>query len=203
MDRQALLNYYAGLLIIQYAQKTKAVADTQLGCSIYTGDFLIGDIDGAFDIDTAVGKQLDLIGKIVGLNRIAYGFDFALKYFSLDDYDNAMDDPEGYGFSDVDAPTEAIFKDYEVTRHSVYAMTDFQYRKMLKLKIVLNNGVSTDKQFDSILYEVFGTGITVTDNLDMTGTITVQHEYKLEGKLIEFLKLFPKPLGVEMTINYL
>ena len=51
--------------------------------------------------------------------------------------------------------------------------------------------------------QVFGTGITVVDNLDMTGTITVQPEYKLEGKLIEFLRLFPKPLGVEMTINYL
>ena len=203
MDRQALLNYYAGLLIIQYANKTKANADVKLGCSIYTGDFLIGDIENAFDIDTAVGDQLDLIGKLVGLPREAYGFDFGIKYFAEDDYDNPMPDSEGYGFSDVDAPTDAIFKDYDVTRHSLYAMTDFQYRKMLKLKIVLNNGVSTDKQFDSILYEVFGTGITVVDNLDMTGTITVQPEYKLEGKLIEFLKLFPKPLGVEMTINYL
>ena len=203
MDRQALLNYYAGLLIIQYANKTKASADVKLGCSIYTGDFLIGDIENAFDIDTAVGDQLDLIGKLVGLPREAYGFDFGIKYFAEDDYDDPMIDSKGYGFSDVDAPTEAIFKDYDVTRHSIYAMSDFQYRKMLKLKVVLNNGVSTDKQFDSILYEVFGTGITVVDNLDMTGTITVQREYKLEGKLIEFLKLFPKPLGVEMTINYL
>ena len=203
MDRQALLNYYAGLLIIQYANKTKANADVKLGCSIYTGDFLIGNIENAFDIDTAVGDQLDLIGKLVGLPREAYGFDFGIKYFAEDDYDDPMIDSEGYGFSDVDAPTEAIFKDYDVTRHSIYAMSDFQYRKMLKLKIVLNNGVSTDKQFDSILYEVFGTGITVVDNLNMTGTITVQREYKLEGKLIEFLKLFPKPLGVEMTINYL
>ena len=203
MNKQALLNYYAGLLIIQYANKPKAIADTKLGCSIYTGDFLVGDIDGIFDVDTAVGVQLDLIGKIVGLNRIAYGFDFALKYFSLDDYETPMDTRVGYGFSDIDTPTEAIFKDYEQTRHSVYAMTDAQYRKMLKLKIVLNYGVSTDKQFDDILYELFGDGIKVVDNLDMTGTITVQHEYETDGKLIEFLSLFPKPLGVKITINYL
>ena len=204
MDTEALLNYYAGLLIVQYAKKINAIADTKLGCSIYTGDFLAAQIAGIFDIDTATGNQLDLIGKIVGLSRIADGFDFGLKYFALNNFSDEMfDSGEGHGFSLPDAPTEAIFKDYNVVRRSVYAMTDNQYRKMLKLKVVLNNGVATTKQYDDILYDVFGDGIEVVDNEDMTGVITVQRAYELEGKLVEFLQLFPTPLGVTMTINYL
>lgn len=204
MDKNELLNYYAGLLIVQYAKKRKAIADVKLGCNTYTGDFLITNIDGIFDIDTAIGEQLDYIGKIIGLSRVADGFDFGLKYFAENDYVDPMyNGGEGQGYSLVNQPTEAIFKDYTVVRRSVYAMTDNQYRKMLKLKVVINNGVATYKQYDDILYEVFKGGITVVDNEDMTGTLTVQRPYKLEGKLAEFLKLLPTPLGVKITIDYL
>ena len=57
-------------LIIQYGQKSNAVATV----TAYSEEFeLIYDnaniLQMAYDLDFAVGKQLDIIGKIVGISR--------------------------------------------------------------------------------------------------------------------------------------
>ena len=68
-----LEDYYKNLLIIQYHDKAKAqaVISNWVDCMVADGLFL--DLPEAFNVDTAIGAQLDLIGKIVGLPR--YGFD--------------------------------------------------------------------------------------------------------------------------------
>lgn len=195
-----LIDYYTSLLIVQYHGKSTAQQEIALATKTFTGDDIIPQI--IFDVDTSVGAQLDLIGKIVGLSRIADGFTFANKYFSYNDYSDPMPNAQGRGYSDIGSPIDAIFKDYEEARRSIYSMTDGQYQKMIRLKILENNGIATNKQVDDSLYEIFGDGIKITDNEDMTLTITVQPAYEFEVRLAEFLGLVPKPLGVGVVINY-
>lgn len=195
-----LIKYYQNLLIVQYHNKRTAKSEIELAVKTFTGDNIIPQI--VFDVDTSVGAQLDLIGKIVGLSRIAEGFTFANKYFSYNDYSDPMPNAQGRGYSDIGSPAEAIFKDYDEARESIYSMTDGQYRKMIRLKILANNGIATNKYVDDSLYQIFGDGIKITDNEDMTLTITVQPAYELDGRLAEFLGLMPKPLGVGAIINY-
>ncbi len=68
-DLQALEDYYKNLLIIQYHDKEKAqsVIKDWVDCMIADG-FLL-ELDGAYSPDSAVGVQLDTLGKILGLNR--------------------------------------------------------------------------------------------------------------------------------------
>lgn len=198
-----LREYYSNLLIIQYHEKPKAVEEVKLGSSTFSGDWIIGDIPSIADVDTAVGVQLDLIGKIVGVPRVVQGFVPDGVYYSYDDENNPMSSPEGKGMSDIGSPVNAEFKDYEDVRKSIYTLSDGLYRTMIKLKILKNNSNGTLKDIDDGLYEIFSGGVTIVDNFDMTGSVVVSSDYNLAGRLSAFIGIFPRPLGVSLTYQYL
>lgn len=195
-----LIKYYQNLLIVQYHGKSTAQKEIALAVKTFTGDDIMSQI--VFDVDTSVGDQLDLIGKIVGLSRFAEGFEFGRIYFSYDNESDPMAEPEHKGYSDIGKPVPAPFKNFTKVRKSIYSMTDEQYRAMIKLKIFANNGIATNKYVCDSLYEIFGTNMTFVDNEDMTATLTIQPKIELEGRLAEFLGLLPKPLGVETIVNF-
>jgi|WetSurMetagenome_2_1015567.scaffolds.fasta_scaffold29379_2 hypothetical protein len=67
-----LVTYYVNKLILQYAGKEKATATIQaIVEKIVIYDILVAIRDG-FNIDTAVGKQLDVVGQYTGVSRELY-----------------------------------------------------------------------------------------------------------------------------------
>lgn len=84
MTKAELISYYADLIILQYKGKPRARAHVELLCDMVTIDLLPLDIKGAFDLDSAVGVQLDSIGKYMGASRSGYGFD---SFITLTDED--------------------------------------------------------------------------------------------------------------------
>lgn len=72
MTTQELIDYYASLLIVQYLSKPKAYATVQAQVTPIIMDQLPLQVQAAFDIDTAVGQQLDILGKYVGVVREGY-----------------------------------------------------------------------------------------------------------------------------------
>lgn len=64
-------SYLANLLIIQYHNKPKAVATIKAIGSLFPVDLIL-QIRDAFNIDTATGACLDVIGKYVGVTRWYY-----------------------------------------------------------------------------------------------------------------------------------
>lgn len=70
-----LEDYYKNLLIIQYHDKAKAQAVVSNWVDCMVADGLLLDLPEAFNVDTAIGAQLDLIGKIVGLPRNGFNDD--------------------------------------------------------------------------------------------------------------------------------
>lgn len=68
-----LKTYYKDLLILQYLNKTKARETIDVLADIGLMDLLPIDIKDGFDIDNAVGVQLDLISKYLGVTRFTYG----------------------------------------------------------------------------------------------------------------------------------
>jgi len=73
MTNAELAAYYANLLILQYKGKPKAYATVEYLASMAIMDQLPLSIQAAFDIETSVGDQLDVIGKYVGISRNGYG----------------------------------------------------------------------------------------------------------------------------------
>ena len=61
-------SYYSNLLILEYHNKPKAKATIEATVDLLP-DTLIQEVANGFDLNTAVGKQLDILGEYVGLSR--------------------------------------------------------------------------------------------------------------------------------------
>ena len=61
--------YYRNLLIKQYHDKPNAVATIEALVEQSAADWVYPQVRDAFDIDTAIGVQLDTLAKYVGLSR--------------------------------------------------------------------------------------------------------------------------------------
>lgn len=74
MTNQELINYYANLLILEYLGKTNAYATIQaLVTPVIMGQLPLA-VQNAFNMDgSAVGVQLDVLGKYAGVTRNGYG----------------------------------------------------------------------------------------------------------------------------------
>lgn len=74
MTTQNLHLYYAELLILQYIGKPKAYATIQTLCDPVVMDKLPITVQNSYDITTASGVQLDVLGKYVGAFRETFDF---------------------------------------------------------------------------------------------------------------------------------
>lgn len=75
MSNEDLKNYYADLLIMQYRSKPKARKTIKMMVDFIIMNQLPLQIQDAFNVNNAVGVQLDVVGKYVGASR--YGYKFA------------------------------------------------------------------------------------------------------------------------------
>lgn len=72
MTDEQLYEYYAKLLILQYIKLPKAYATVYASVIPFIMNQMPKAVNDAFNIETAVGQQLDWIGKYVGVSRLNY-----------------------------------------------------------------------------------------------------------------------------------
>jgi len=84
MTTDELKEYYANLLILQYIGKPKAYATIEALVELPIMDQIILDVVNGFELDTAVGDQLDILGQYIGVTRYQYDFSGPV---TLDDTD--------------------------------------------------------------------------------------------------------------------
>lgn len=72
MTNEDLVKYYANLLILQYRQKPKAYATVRETIRPIIMEQLPAAVNSAFNVGTAVGAQLDVLAKYVGVSRTGY-----------------------------------------------------------------------------------------------------------------------------------
>lgn len=160
MDIEAIKKYYSDLLIVQYRTKPRAIATVRLLAALPNGDGLLDQEIACFDLNTAVGAQLDILGKIVGVQREVYGLDLEHTFFSFTRYDG---EPDSIGFGRyTDNPYSTdLFLRYN--NWAVYTLTDFELRTLIKLKIIFNNAYSSLKDLKEGLYAAFAGDIDVSE----------------------------------------
>ena len=76
--------YYSNLLILQYHNKPKAKATIEAVVNLLP-DELIQEVINGFDIETAEGKQLDILGEYIGVDRF-YTDEGGIKTLDDEDY---------------------------------------------------------------------------------------------------------------------
>lgn len=188
-------NYYANLLILQYRNKPKAKATIKLGADIYLGDGLVFELNDVLDIDKATGAQLDLIGKILGVNRNIYGLTFDTDYFSFEKVN-------AFGFSDKNGLSDGYWKNYRNSTGSAYALQDSEYITLLKFKAAYNLRRGSMAELDSLYYRLFGNDLEMVNNHDLTVTYKVKSNISVGLRAAIYLGYIKPPMGVGYTFEY-
>ncbi|QEQ22432.1 DUF2612 domain-containing protein [Achromobacter xylosoxidans] len=121
---------------------------------------LYGGMPAAFDLDLAVGAQLDAVGRWVGLDR-KVRTPIANVYFSHD--------TDGLGFD------QGVWQGPFDPDSGLTALDDDTYRLLLRAKIGANHWDGTLEASAAILERIFGGGthVFIQDNGDMSVDIGV------------------------------
>ena len=189
-DAEAVRQYYADLLILQYHSKPKARATVGLTADIYLGDGLVFQLPNILDIDTAQGAQLDIIGKILDCPRIVQGVYNDLKFFQF------HVDEDSLGFSTIGDPQDATFRTIQNYNKSEYSLPDDDYRFLLKFKSIVNVMRGSEKGIDDALWTVFSGDVLLKNNKDLTITYIVSARRTLAALAAKNLGYYRAPEGI-------
>ena len=129
----------------------------------------------AFDIDTAVGVQLDALGLWIGRSRIV-SQPISGVYFSLD--------TDGLGFD------QGVWQGPYDPDSGYTSLSDDTYRIILKAKIAINNWDGRNDSLPPILdaaLEDSGLKMQIVDNQDMTISIWVFPETDISNVSLELI----------------
>lgn len=162
MDLEQLYTWACNSLIMEYrhAPKNRALM-RELVNLIFANNVLV-DIKEGFDVETAVGKQLDIIGAWVGLDRFYDSIDlWEHSYFALVNYSNIKVDEyeqwQGgfYNYTNFEYNNGGFltYKLYNETRTKSNQIGDAYFRDLIKLKIIKNSINFTKKNIDDAIYE--------------------------------------------------
>ena len=255
------LAYYADKLIQQYRTSQKARGQIAIMGLQVMGSDLISQFNQAFDIDTAVGKQLDIIGSYVGVERNV-GPGAINAFFGLWEYAStflpanyqgtwnpttnspALPSPTGRtgqwyaiqvggtaivppattflpgdivysngtswlqattdnanglkSYADFTVNANAKVYSYGTANRNVTALTDSDYRLVIKFQIIRNASDHTLASIMAALNTIFPGYITLVDNANMTLTYKVSTAFPLSPALLT--QFLPKPMGVGISV---
>jgi hypothetical protein len=184
---------YTALITSQHANKPKfrAMVESLAGA--------IGDITAAiqsipqqFDIDDAVGKQLDIAGEWVGQSRVVTGV-LTLGYFGF--ADNLVAKPFG---EEGNAAIGGRFWEEGEPFTGTAVLADPEYRLVLKAKIIRNHYDGSGlEEIEDALQILFGVPGVVRDDGSLNLDIVVHGPISLVGQsLLTNFDILPRPAGV-------
>lgn len=147
MTTQEIIDYYANLLIIQYENKPRAAATIKTIIKNIVMDQLPSQIMNGFDVDTAVGVQLDTIGKYVGAKRSVYS---PVGPITLNDDDFRTIIIIATIQNNSGSSTYEIQNLLEIFFHDKIKLIDFQ---SMFITYVLSNDVASDDLLNMFIYQ--------------------------------------------------
>lgn len=203
-DVTELVEYYQNLLIIQYNNKEKARATIKSISEALLASGILFDIRDGFNIDNAVGAQLDVIGKYVGLDRFYTMVQDPIDYFAFTDYEEIdPDEEEKFGLTDY-----ANFDDFQYNGTLNYSsvltqdnkLNDEDFRSLIKLRIIQNNSNHSHKSIDDAIWQVFGDSVVPSSEGDMHMIYFLRNANQsiIEAALTK--GVLPRPMGVGVSL---
>ena len=181
----ATINYAPDRIYAQYRNKPNAKAwysiVPTLGLEICNA---FEAVRTSYNIDTAVGAQLDVIGRIVVIDR---------SYESSVAWDSTM-----WGQQSVQWGGAGM--QWQSTGQTINnEISDAIFRTLIKAKIAKNNSDATlDGVVEALMYITDATPIRVIDNEDMTMSVSFGSQLdNITRFVLDTFDIVPRPQGVE------
>ena len=198
----SLIQYYVSLLIIQYNQKPNARAHIALLVRAWLASGIMLDVMNGYDLNTAVGKQLDVLGKYAGVTRYWSQINIE-NYFAFTSYsESSPDSLPKFGFCTYDNYS-AFSYNGTLTYNSIVttenALSDNDFRVLIFLAILQNTCACGHGEIDEKLFALFGTSSRMESlgYKNMFYFITTAITPLIQAIMTK--KLLPKPMGVLLT----
>lgn len=190
---------YQDLLIVQYNDKPKARATIDAVVKQILADGIYWDVQNGYDIETAVGKQQDILGKYIGVDRLFNGLVVPADAFAMNNYGEG---PEGFGMGDVNDPAieGGSLQTYFNLVSGTQKLSNNDYRILQKLKIIVNNSNLSTYEIITSLSELFDGKVKFTDNYNMTINYFVDPSILSIIKIAATKDCLPRPIGVGVNI---
>lgn len=196
-----LITYYQNLLIIQYKTLNNASLNIAALATEVIADLIYTTVQDAFNVETAIGAQLDILGTYVGAHRFLANFSSTNTYMAFPLYADPFA-PLAVGFAlyaDVTPPV-GYWRLYSTVDVS-YVLTDGEMQNLIQYLVAVHASDTTVASIDLILQQFFGNYLLLTDNQDMTITYTHNSTDPFQlFAIVQYMGKFPKPAGVGINI---
>jgi hypothetical protein len=131
-----IVDYYVNLLIIQYNQLLKAQQTIALYVSELLANGIIFDVRDGYDLDSAIGTQLDILAKYIGVNRFytELNLDGYFSFILYDDGDEIYSSEIGFcDYTDY-GEKPGLWLTYDDIVSGTLALSDSDFRTLFKIK---------------------------------------------------------------------
>lgn len=202
MTDDELITYYSDLLILQYNNKPRAIATVQAYIAEVVASQIIQQVSDGFDLDTAIGEQLTMLGTYRNAPRTIYGLTLDKNFFQMPLY-NAVAPEDDYGFATyTGSPVPSwYFILYSDVNDLIFNLSDSDLRTLIKYLADLNSSGFGLGEIDEILFTYFGDFVTLDDNLDMTITYTELPDNPSNlFAIVDSIGALPHPSGVQVIV---
>lgn len=203
MTTQDVIDYYKGLLILQYSTQPNALATMDAIIRSFVQDQIASKVRDGFDLETALGMQLDILGQYRGISRVVFGI-VPTPVWSLPEAGDTF--PGTWlGWTELSDP-DPTWNWLQVNdlNSVAYALSDQQMRRLIRLKAAIDSWDGGLGTLDALLFAAFGSYVTVIDN--MNGSITYQHSFAdpdpdLLWNVAVTAGILPHPCGKSFTVT--
>ena len=194
-------DYYVQRLGNLYRTKPKAAATIALLAKQTLADNLVSSFNAGFDLDLAVGEQLDIIGKYVGVSRDVQVEDTRPYFgFVTATYPTEPQNPNGFVIAaSISINADGVWYEAEFSNQSTTQLADYQYKQLLKIKISTNSSDNTMASLQKQIETFFNGQLQCRDNKDMTMAYYYSRSIQLPLSVLQ--SYLPRPMGVGITVD--
>lgn len=156
-------------------------------------------IQPAFNLETAVGTQLDILGLWIGQSRRIANV-LIIGFFGFSEVSTGLPDGLQETFGELTNSSKGgVWFNLGQVDSGTTILNDVAYLTILKAKIVKNQWNGTISGIEQALQYIVGAACSIADTGNLTLTINVPVPITpLEEALLESLDLIPRPAGVRI-----
>jgi hypothetical protein len=208
MTTDDLINYYAELLIVQYATKFNAIGMVESFVSEVVADQIIAQVRDAFQITTtpgvqpgdAVGVQIDALATYRGCQRLNFGINLDRQYWQMPLY-GAGDADTANGFSVYGSSVTWFFLTYGDANAPIYSLTDAELIRLIQFRAQVQSSDYSLEAIDDILFAFFGDNVSLFES----GLMQITYVGLIDDpdtlfSIVNLTGSLPDPAGVQVQV---
>lgn len=205
-----LQEYFANLIILQYryAPENRQLIKNLVNL-IFANNLALQIRDLTVDVNKSIGKQLDITGKWVGIDRYYNAGEIwthpylSFPYYSQiqsGDYDTVQGGFSSYeNFEDNDGGF-LMYRSWQDVKSATNSIGDEYFRELIKLKIIRNSINHSCKNIDEAVWE-WSKGKVYTTWQVMQVTYNYDSSYATLMNLASYKKVLPRPTGCSIVLQ--